>query len=53
MSMPRFILTIFPLFVLLAIWAREHAWFDKAVTVTSLTFLGLFMSKFVIWTWVA
>jgi Gpi18-like mannosyltransferase len=53
MSIPRFILTIFPLFILLAIWARERPWFDKTVTMTSLLLLGLFLSKFVIWTWVA
>lgn len=53
MSMPRFILTIFPLFVLLAIWGRERQWVDQLITVASLVFLGLFVSKFVVFTWVA
>lgn len=53
MSMPRFILTVFPLFVLLAMWGRERPWVDKLITVTSLVFLGLFVSKFVVFTWVA
>ena len=53
MSMPRFILTVFPLFILLAMWGREHAWVDKLITISSLVFLGFFASKFVVWTWVA
>lgn len=53
MSMPRFVLTVFPLFVLLAMWGLKRPWVDKLITFSSLVFLGLFVSKFVVWTWVA
>lgn len=53
LSMPRFVLTAFPVFVLLALWAEKHQWVDRLVTVSSLVFLGLFTAKFVVWTWVA
>lgn len=52
-SMPRFALTAFPIFILLAIWAVKNRWVDMTVTVFSLAFLGFFTAKFVIWTWVA
>jgi hypothetical protein len=53
LSMPRFALTAFPVFILLALWAERHRWVDLTVTVTSLVFLGFFTAKFVVWTWVA
>lgn len=52
-SMPRFMLTAFPLFILLALWGGKREWVDRLVTVSFLTFLGLFTAKFVIWTWIA
>lgn len=52
-SMPRFVLTAFPVFILLALWGKERRWVDLTVTVTSLVFLGLLAAKFVTWTWVA
>jgi len=53
LSTPRFALTAFPVFVLLALWGERHRWIDLTVTVTSLVFLGFFTAKFVVWTWVA
>jgi hypothetical protein len=53
MSMPRFVLVIFPLFILMALLVQGRGWLDKTITYTSLVFLGLFLSKFVVWTWVA
>jgi 4-amino-4-deoxy-L-arabinose transferase-like glycosyltransferase len=53
LSMPRFVLAAFPLFILMAIWGEKHPWFDKLVMVCSLTFLGVLTAKFVVWTWVA
>lgn len=53
LSMPRFVLAAFPIFILLALWADKRPWLDKLIVVSSLTFLGLFTAKFVVWTWVA
>lgn len=53
LSTPRFALTAFPVFILLALWGERHRWADLTVTVTSLVFLGFFTAKFVVWTWVA
>ncbi|MCL6107188.1 MAG: glycosyltransferase family 39 protein [Actinobacteria bacterium] len=53
LSMPRFVLAAFPLFILLALWGEEKPWFDRLLMVLSLTFLGLLTAKFVVWTWVA
>ncbi|GBE58231.1 mannosyltransferase [bacterium BMS3Abin01] len=52
-SMPRFLLTAFPIFILLGIWGARNRWLDMTVTVFSLAFLGFFTAKFVVWTWVA
>jgi len=52
-SMPRFMLTAFPAFILLAIWGERNRWADMLITVTSVTLLGFFVAKFVVWTWVA
>lgn len=53
LSMPRFVLAAFPVFMLLALWGCEKRWVDRTVVVVSLVFLGLFTAKFVAWTWVA
>lgn len=45
-SAPRYTLTMFPLFILLARFARRRSW-DAAITVWSLLWLGLFASEFV------
>jgi hypothetical protein len=52
-SMPRFVITAFPIFILLALWAVKDRRVDMTVTVFSLIFLGFFTAKFVVWTWVA
>lgn len=52
-SLPRFILTAFPVFILLAIWGERNRWADMLITVTSVALLGFFVAKFVVWTWVA
>jgi len=52
-SMPRFLLTAFPAFILLALWGERNRWVDMLITVTSLALLGFFVSKFVVWTWVS
>jgi hypothetical protein len=52
-SMPRFVITAFPVFILLAIWGERNRWVDMLITVTSLALLGFFVAKFVVFTWVA
>lgn len=52
-SMPRFMLTAFPIFILLAIWGEKNRWVDMMITVTSVALLGFFTAKFVVFTWVA
>ena len=53
LSMPRFMLAAFPLFILMALWGDKNRWADKTIMVVSLLLLGLLASKFVVWTWVA
>lgn len=52
MSMSRFVVTIFPLFMLLGAWGRLH-WVDRIVTVVFLFGLGLSTTVFVNWGFVA
>ncbi|MHB9111778.1 MAG: mannosyltransferase family protein [Thermoleophilia bacterium] len=52
-SMPRFVLTAFPAFILLALWGERNRWVDMLITVISLALLGFFTAKFVVWTWVS
>ena len=53
LSLPRFGLTIFPLFLALAWiggrWPRAHA----AILGTSAILLGVFVTQWVLWDWVA
>ena len=50
LSAPRYTLTMFPLFILLALLARRRAW-NTAITVWSLLWLALFASEFVHGNW--
>ncbi|MBV9646666.1 MAG: glycosyltransferase family 39 protein [Candidatus Eremiobacteraeota bacterium] len=52
MSMPRFALVLFPMFIVLALWGRR-TWFNSAVVAFSLPLLGLFTVLFTSWYWVA
>ncbi len=52
MSMPRFALVLFPMFVLLALWGGK-AWVNNAIVAFSLPLLGLFTVLFADWYWVA
>jgi hypothetical protein len=51
-SMTRYVLTLFPLFMLLAYWSKNR-WIERAVVYTSVP-LGLYLSaQFLTWGWVA
>ena len=52
MSMPRFALVLFPMFVVLALWGGRSA-VNSAVVAFSLPLLGLFTVLFADWYWVA
>jgi hypothetical protein len=52
MSMPRFALVLFPMFMMLAIWGSRPA-INNAIVAFSLPLLGLFTVLFADWYWVA
>ena len=52
MSMPRFALVLFPLFIVLAVWGRRPT-VNNAIVSFSLPLLGLFTVLFADWYWVA
>ncbi|HEY1975464.1 MAG TPA: mannosyltransferase family protein [Candidatus Baltobacteraceae bacterium] len=52
MSMPRFALVLFPMFVILARWG-ERPWINNVILAFSLPLLGLFTVLFADWYWVA
>ncbi len=52
MSMPRFALVLFPLFIVLAVWGRRPS-VNNAIVSFSLPLLGLFTVLFADWYWVA
>ncbi len=52
MSMPRFALVLFPMFVILARWG-ERPWANNVILAFSLPLLGLFTVLFADWYWVA
>jgi Gpi18-like mannosyltransferase len=52
MSMPRFALVLFPMFLWLALWG-SRSWVNNAIVAFSLPLLGLFTVLFADWYWVA
>ncbi|HMD02990.1 MAG TPA: mannosyltransferase family protein [Candidatus Baltobacteraceae bacterium] len=52
MSMPRFALVLFPMFMILALWGKRP-WVNNAIVAFSLPLLGLFTVLFADWYWVA
>jgi len=52
MSMPRFALVLFPMFVVLALWGGRP-WVNNTIVAFSLPLLGLFTVMFAAWYWVA
>jgi hypothetical protein len=52
MSMPRFALVLFPMFVILALWGKRPL-VNSAILAFSLPLLGLFTVLFADWYWVA
>ena len=52
MSMQRFALVVFPMFLVLALWG-SRSWVNSAIVAFSLPLLGLFTVLFADWYWVA
>ncbi len=52
MSMPRFVLVVFPAFILLALWGRNPL-VNSLIVALSLPLLGLFTVLFANWYWLA
>jgi hypothetical protein len=52
MSMPRFALVLFPMFIVLAQWG-SRSWVNSGIVAFSLPLLGLFTVLFANWYWVA
>jgi Gpi18-like mannosyltransferase len=52
MSMPRFALVLFPMFVILALWGGRP-WVNNTIVAFSMPLLGLFTVLFADWYWVA
>jgi len=52
MSMPRFALVLFPMFIVLALWGRR-AWVNSTIVAFSLLLLGLYTVLYANWYWVA
>jgi hypothetical protein len=53
MSYPRFVLTVFPLYVALALFTRERPRAHRVVVAAGVVLLILFTGKFAIFSWVA
>jgi len=52
MSMPRFALVLFPMFVVMGLWGSRPS-VNNAIVAFSLPLLGLFTVLFADWYWVA
>lgn len=53
MSLPRFLLVLFPLTIWLGAWLSEHPWARRPVLVFSALLMVLFVGQFATWHWVA
>jgi hypothetical protein len=52
LSLSRYVLVLFPGFVLLAMLGRRSAWWNRAIVYPSATLLLFFTGQFAIWGWV-
>lgn len=53
MSLPRFLLVLFPLFIWLAAWLTEHPRVQRPLLVCSAALMVFFGAQFATWHWVA
>jgi hypothetical protein len=53
MSLPRFLLVLFPLGIWLAMWLSEHPRAQRPALVASASLMVLFLAQFATWHWVA
>jgi hypothetical protein len=52
MSLPRFLVVLFPIFMWLAIWSEERRATSGVVAVSAIG-LGLFTAEFATWHWIS
>ncbi len=52
-SMPRYVLSFFPLYIILAIWSVQYSLFDKLYTLCSILLLATLYTMFLFQVWVA
>ena len=53
MSLPRFLVVLFPLGIWLAMWLSEHPRAQRPALVASGALMALFVAQFATWHWVA
>ena len=53
MSLPRFLVVLFPLSIWLAAWLAEHPRAQRPALVVSRLLLAFFVAEFATWHWVA
>ena len=53
MSLPRFLVVLFPLTIWLAAWLSEHPRVQRPALVLSASLMALFLAQFATWHWVA
>lgn len=51
LSVPRYVLTLFPMFILMAVAVKRRPVLNVAFTAWCLLFLGLFTARYVVWAW--
>ena len=53
MSLPRFLVVLFPLTIWLAAWLSEHPRAQRPALALSAALMALFLAQFATWHWVA
>jgi hypothetical protein len=52
-SMPRYVLTCFPIYMIIALWCQKNIFFDKLYTMASILLLAALYSMFLFQAWIA
>jgi hypothetical protein len=53
MSLPRFLVVLFPLGIWLAAWLAEHPRLQRPALACSAALMAVFVAQFATWHWVA
>lgn len=52
-GMPRYVLTCFPIYIIIALWCQKNVFFEKLYTTLSILLLSVFYSMFLFQAWIA